>query len=187
MLQEEIAASQRVLKNGGLLLYPTDTVWGLGCDATDEFAVAAIFDLKKRVESKSLIVLVDSFEMLQEYVEKVPDAVKEIFLKIGKPTTIIYNNPKKFAKNTIASDNTIAIRIVKEGFSHKLIQNYGKPIISTSANISGSPTPKSYSDIDLKIVNGVDYVVDVARNKVTTKSSTILRVGNDGVIEVLRE
>ena len=180
----EIKQTNTYLKKGKTILYPTDTVWGLGCDATNEKAVSKIYKIKKRVESKSLIVLVSSVHMLKKYVSVSKKALE--FLKISKkPTTIIYKNPKNFAKNTIAKDNTIAIRIVQHEFCRKLIKRFGKPIVSTSANISERPTPKSFIEIEKSILENVDYVVNLQKNKVTDKSSRIIRIiGND--IEVLR-
>lgn len=180
----EIFKTNQFLKNQKIILYPTDTVWGLGCDATNFEAVAKIYQLKNRVESKSLIVLVSSINMLKKHVS-VPKKAIEILKKTEKPTTMIYQNPKGFAKNVIAKDNTIAIRIVQDEFCRKLIKRFKKPIVSTSANVSGNATPKSYKEISKPILQGVDYVVDLHKNKVNSKSSTILKIdGND--IQVLR-
>ena len=177
--------SIEVLLNSQVILYPTDTVWGLGCDATNIDAVAKIFKLKNRVESKSLVVLVSSMEMLHTYVGTVPQKAIDIISKTKKPTTIIYSNPKGLADNAIALDNTIAIRIPTHNYCLEIINKLGKPIISTSANISGESTPKSFSEISLPILEGVDYVVNLEQDKITDKSSTILKlVGND--IEVIR-
>ena len=173
------------LNNSKTILYPTDTVWGLGCDATDEKAIEKIYQLKRRSESKSLIILVSSIEMLKEYVEGIPEKAIDIIKESTKPTTIIYNNPKNIAKNAIASDNTIAIRIPKDNFCIKLIKEFGKPIISTSANISGEPTPKLFSEISAEILNNVDYIVDLHTEKVNKKSSTILKIDKNAII-VLR-
>ena len=170
---------------GKTILYPTDTVWGLGCDATNIDAVAKIFKLKNRIESKSLVVLVSSMEMLRTYVDTVPQKAIDIISKTKKPTTIIYSNPKGLAANAIALDNTIAIRIPSHDYCLEIINKLGKPIISTSANISGESTPKSFSEISLPILEGVDYVVNLEQEKITNKSSTILKlVGN--AIEVIR-
>ena len=177
--------SIEALINNHVILYPTDTVWGLGCDATNIDAVAKIFKLKNRVESKSLVVLVSSIEMLCSYVHRVPQKAIDIISTAKKPTTIIYKNPKGLAANAIASDNTIAIRIPSHDYCLEIINKFGQPIISTSANISGESTPKSFSEISLPILEGVDYVVNLEQDKITDKSSTILKlVGND--IEVIR-
>ena len=174
------------LNKGSTILYPTDTVWGLGCDATNEAAVKKIYKLKNREESKSLIILVDSIEMLQNHVESIPEKALETLRTSVKPTTIIYNNPKRLASNAIASDNTIAIRIPKDEFCIQLIKEFGKPIVSTSANVSGEPTPKSFSEISEAILKNVDYVVDLHQEKIAEKSSTILKIEGDDVI-VIRE
>jgi len=185
MAKKILDQSIEALLNSQVILYPTDTVWGLGCDATNIDAVAKIFKLKNRIESKSLVVLVSSIEMLCFYVHKVPQKAIDIISTTKKPTTIIYNNPKGLAANVIASDNTIAIRIPSHDFCLDVINKFGKPIISTSANLSGESTPKSFSEISLPILEGVDYVVNLEQDKITDKSSTILKlVGND--IEVIR-
>ena len=177
--------SIEALLNSQVILYPTDTVWGLGCDATNIDAVAKIFKLKNRVDSKSLVVLVSSIEMLHTYVDAVPQKAIDIISTTKKPTTIIYSNPKGLAANAIALDNTIAIRIPSHDYCLDIINKLGKPIISTSANISGESTPKSFSEISLPILEGVDYVVNLEQDKITDKSSTILKLfGND--IEVIR-
>ena len=174
------------LKQGKTILYPTDTVWGIGCDATNEVAVKKIYQLKKREESKSLIILVSSIEMLIEYLEEIPKKAIKVLNSSDKPTTIIYKNPINLAKNTIASDNTIAIRIPQNDFCIQLINQFGKPIVSTSANISGQATPKSFSEISKAILESVDYVVDLHQDKLSEKSSKILKIVDDSVI-VIRE
>ena len=185
MAKKILDQSIEVLLNSQIILYPTDTVWGLGCDATSIDAVAKIFKLKNRVESKSLVVLVSSIEMLHTYVGAVPQKAIDIISTTKKPTTIIYSNPKGLAANAIALDNTIAIRIPSHDYCLDIINKLGKPIISTSANISGESTPKSFSEISLPILEGVDYVVNLEQDKITDKSSTILKlVGN--TIEVIR-
>ncbi|WP_338127095.1 L-threonylcarbamoyladenylate synthase [Tenacibaculum piscium] len=175
-----------ILKIGKTILYPTDTVWGIGCDATNFEAVQKVYQLKNRAESKSLIILVDSVEMLKNYVEVLPKLAIQLIENAKKPTTIIYPNPKNLAKNTIASDNTIAIRIPKDDFCLQLIKAFGKPIVSTSANVSGEPTPKTFSEISTAILQSVDYVVALHQDKTTEKSSTILKVVGTSV-NVIRE
>jgi len=184
-MNDKLFFSQQYLSQGKIILYPTDTVWGIGCDATNSVAISKVYQLKKREESKSLIVLVSSLHMLKNYV-KVSIKVKEILKNSTKPTTIIYQNPKGFPKNAIAKDNTIAIRIVQDDFCRKLIKRFGKPIISTSANISGNPTPKSFKKIDTAILDNVDYIVDLHQHKVANKSSTILKVIDDKIV-ILRK
>ncbi len=177
---------KEILNNKQTILYPTDTVWGIGCDATSEKAVQEIYRLKQRNESKALIILVSSIDMLKNYVE-VSEKVIEILKNVKKPTTIIYKNPKGLAKNLINSeDNTVAIRVVNDKFCNELIEKFGKPIVSTSANISGRPTPKSFSEIENEILTGVDYVVNLQTDEIRTKSSTILKIEDDKVL-ILRE
>ena len=183
----QISNALKKLDSGCTLLYPTDTVWGIGCDATNEIAVSKIYKIKNREESKSLIILVDSFEMLSNYVENISEKVKEILKKATKPTTIIYRNPKGIAVNCIAKDNTIAIRIVQNDFCKELINKLGKPIVSTSANVSGKPTPKSFSEISTTILDSVDYIVNLQQEKITTASSRILKITDDNKVEVIRE
>ena len=182
----EINNSLKVLKQQQILLYPTDTVWGIGCDATNENAVAKVFELKERSESKSLIILVDGIEMLQKYVPSVSESVLNLLKNTLKPTTIIYNNPIGLAKNVVAKDNTVAIRIVQNDFCNHLITAFGKPIVSTSANISGNPTPKSFQEIQQSILDSVDYIVNLQREEINEKSSTILKIGDKGELIVLR-
>lgn len=184
-MQVELSSALESLRSSQLILYPTDTVWGIGCDATNSNAVAKVFQLKNREESKSLVILVSSLEMLSEYINDIPNSVLEILAAIKKPTTVIYNNPKGLAHNTIADDHTIAIRIPTHEFCIQLIELLGKPIVSTSANISGGTTPKSFSEISQPILDGVDYVVNLEREKIAQKSSTILKVNGDD-IEVIR-
>jgi len=185
IVNNELAATILDLKKGKIILYPTDTVWGLGCDATNKEAVSKIYQLKNREENKSLVILVNSVEMLRNYVEEVPDKVLEIIKNTIQPTTIIYNNAKNLANNTIAADGSIAIRIPEDAFCLDLIEKLGKPIVSTSANRSGEETPKSFSEISQSVLEGVDYIVNLNRDKITNKSSTILKI-NEGEIEVIR-
>jgi L-threonylcarbamoyladenylate synthase len=185
-MDTEIKNSLKMLKEKKTLLYPTDTVWGIGCDATLEEAVAKVFEIKQRSESKSLVILVDGFEMLQKYIPKVSKAVLELLSKTTNPTTIIYENPAGLAKNVVAADNSVAIRIVQNEFCRQLIHQFGKPIVSTSANISGNPTPKSFKEIEKSILDSVDYVVNLQRDEVNEKSSTILKIDKKGNVTVLR-
>lgn len=186
-MNTEIENSLKTLKKQEVLLYPTDTVWGLGCDATNENAVKKIFDLKQRTESKSLIILVSSVEMLQDYITIIPASVLDILDSEKKPISIIYSNPIRLAKNVIASDNTVAIRIPQNEFCIKLISEFGKPIVSTSANISGDETPKIFSEISETILDSVDYIVNLQREQQNVKSSTILKVEENGEITILRK
>jgi len=185
--KKEINKALIILKNGDILLYPTDTVWGIGCDATDENAVKKVYKIKNRAETKSMIILVDSIEMLQKIVKNIPEKVLEIIKTTTKPTSIVYQNPIGLAKNVVAKDNTVAIRIVQNEFCQQLINKFGKPIISTSANISGSVTPQSYAEIQPDIRQNVDYIVALQQNEMNTNSSRILKVTTDGAIQVLRD
>ena len=187
MVNNEVDTALKILDKGEVLLYPTDTVWGIGCDATDEEAVSKIFKIKKRSESKSLVILVDSFEMLKNYVETIPNKVLEMLKDSKRPTTVIYKNPIGLAKNVFANDNTVAIRIVQHEFCQKLIATFGKPIVSTSANISGIPTPQSFKEIDKSVLDAVDYVVNLDRDKTMDKPSRIIKILEEGVLQIIRE
>ena len=175
------------LIEGKSILYPTDTIWGIGCDATNFEAVSAVYEIKQREESKSLIVLVSSIEMLLDYVITVPEKALDLLSTSKKPTTIIYRNPKHLSANCIASDNTIAIRIVQDEFCKQLIDKFGKPLVSTSANISGEVTPKSFSEISKTILHSVDYIVNLQQDKIANTSSRILRITENNEVEVIRE
>lgn len=184
---DEVNESITVLKRGGLLLYPTDTVWGIGCDATNADAVDKIFTLKKRAESKSLICLVSDFKMLNQYIENIPEIAYSILKYAEQPTTIIYDDPIRVAENLIAEDNTLGIRVVEDGFCKALIKKLGKPLVSTSANISGEKTPMRFPEISEPILEGVDYIVNLQRKHKSTKSSTIIKLKNNGQVEILRK
>ncbi|MEH6658371.1 L-threonylcarbamoyladenylate synthase [Leeuwenhoekiella marinoflava] len=184
---DEVNESLGVLKRGGLLLYPTDTVWGIGCDATNADAIDKIFALKKRKESKSLICLVSDLKMLNQFVEDIPEVAYNILKYADQPTTIIYDDPIRVAENLIAEDNTLGIRIVQDEFCRALIKKLGKPLVSTSANISGEKTPMRFLEISQPILEGVDYIVNLQRKHKSTKSSTIIRLSNDGQVKVLRK
>jgi len=186
-LTTEINNCIEILLKGGLILYPTDTVWGIGCDATNEEAVKKIYTLKKREDTKAVICLVANDFMLENHVEKVPDAAYDIIDLATKPTTIIYDKPKKIAKNLIASDNTLAIRIASDQFCEYLIKKFKKPIVSTSANISGRTTPRSFKEISSDILKGVDYVVNLQHDKENKSPSSIIKLSNDGIVKVIRD
>ena len=184
---EEINKCLEVLHLGGLILYPTDTVWGIGCDATRADAVEKIYKLKRRSESKSMLCLVANDAMLERYVEIVPDLAYDIIDLSERPVTIIYDNPKGIASNLIGSDNTLAIRVASDAFCRSLIQKFKKPIVSTSANIAGEPTPGSFDEIGQPILKGVDYVVNLDSKRAGTRPSTIIKLSNDGTVKVIRE
>ncbi|MEJ6736003.1 MAG: L-threonylcarbamoyladenylate synthase [Flavobacteriales bacterium] len=186
-MKEEIYKCIEVLKAGGIILYPTDTVWGIGCDATNKEAVQKVFDLKKRTDSKSLIIIVANDRMLNYHVKDVPELAWDLIDISEKPTTIIYTEGNHLAKNMLASDNSIAIRMVKEGFAHQLAFNYRKPIVSTSANISGASTPLSFDEISNEIKNNVDFITNKQFDKGNKKPSALIKLGLHGEIEILRK
>ncbi|QWX82712.1 threonylcarbamoyl-AMP synthase [Cellulophaga sp. HaHaR_3_176] len=186
-MQEEINKCIEVLSNGGLILYPTDTVWGIGCDATNQDAVAKIYALKKRVNTKTMICLVANDFMLEKHVKEVPEVAFDIIDLATKPTTIVYDNPVGLSKNLIAEDNTIAIRVASDKFCQYLINKFKKPIVSTSANIAGKQTPQTYKEISQAILKGVDYVVNLQREENSGTPSSIIKLGNDGLVKIIRE
>jgi L-threonylcarbamoyladenylate synthase len=185
-MHQEINNALKVLKQGGLILYPTDTVWGIGCDATNEEAVSKIYKLKQRNDRKALICLVADDRMLKKYIKAIPEPAFDIMDIADNPITIIYNNPQNLAQNLIAEDNTIAIRIPNHEFCFQLLRKLNGAIVSTSANISGSPTPKSFKEISQDILKGVDYVVNLQREKICTKASSIIKLSNDGEVKIIR-
>ena len=186
-MTEEIQRCIEVLEKGGLILYPTDTVWGLGCDATNSEAVQKVYALKQREDSKALICLVANDFMLEKHVEQVPELAYDIMDLATKPTTIIYDKPKGVAKNLIASDNSLAIRVASDKFCRYLINKFKKPLVSTSANKSGSLTPLTFHEIGADILKGVDYVVSLHQNDKNGQPSSIIKLGNDGAVKVIRE
>jgi L-threonylcarbamoyladenylate synthase len=170
-----------------LILYPTDTIWGIGCDATNEEAVAKIFKLKKREDSKSMIILLDSEARLPSYIREVPEVAWDLIECADTPLTIIYDGAKNLAKNVVAEDGSIGIRITKDEFCKRLIEKFRKPIVSTSANISGNDAPASFSDIDEDIINGVDYVVNLRQEELSKSSpSAIIKLGVGGEVKIIR-
>lgn len=176
-----------ILKNGGTILYPTDTIWGIGCEATNTEAIQKIYDIKKRDANKSMIILVESEKRLQDLVD-VPAMAWEIIDLSEKPVTIIYESPKGLPKELLAEDGSIGIRLVKDDFCKKLITKLNKPLVSTSANLSGDKSPMKYSDISKEIVEAVDFVVEENRERVSQFSgSSIIKIWNDGRIKVIRE
>ena len=185
--EQELWRSVEILRSGGIILYPTDTIWGIGCDATNFEAVENVYKLKHRVESKSLIVLLDDETKLPEFVEKVPDISFDLINSLNKPTTIIYSQAKNLATNVIAADGSIAIRVTKDPFCRDLIKLFGKPIVSTSANISGDPSPIIYRDVPEDILNGVDYIVNLYHERMNSpKPSTIIRLFENGEFIIIR-
>lgn len=186
-MQEEINKCMEILSKGGLILYPTDTVWGIGCDATNEEAVAKIYALKQRANTKTMICLVASDFMLEKYVKQVPEVAYDIIDLATKPTTIVYDHPIGVAKNLIAEDQTLAIRVASDKFCQYLISKFKKPIVSTSANIAGAATPQTFKEISTSILKGVDYVVNLQRDQHSGTPSSIIKLGNDGTVKIIRE
>ncbi|MGO1242508.1 MAG: L-threonylcarbamoyladenylate synthase [Sphingobacterium sp.] len=178
----------QTLKDGGLILYPTDTIWGIGCDATNEEAVEKVFALKGRDKSKSMIVLLHNDNQLASYVQEMPEVAYELIEYSTKPLTIVYSNAKNLPNNVTAEDGSIGIRVVTHPFCEQLLQRFRKPIVSTSANISGVASPTTFNEISQEILDGVDYVVqyeqDIVRN---SKSSTVMKLDPSGKFEFIRK
>ena len=195
-LNQEIHKAYEVIKEGGIILYPTDTVWGIGCDATNSEAVEKIHKLKQRVETQSMIVLMNGEKMMYNVFKDIPEVAWQIMdlsdpsdsqQSKQKPITLILDKPRNVAPNLIAADNSLGIRIVKEPFCFKLLERMKKPLVSTSANISGHPTPIAFKDISPEIIKGVDYVVNLQREKIAGKPSTIIKLTNDSQVKVIRK
>lgn len=187
-IDSEIRKTLKVLKSGGVILYPTDTVWGLGCDALNAKAIDRIYKIKKRPNTKSLIILLDKFELLGRYVKNVPDIVEDLILSMDKPVTVIYDQAFNLPKNVVAPDGTVAIRVVRDQFCSRLVSELGRPLISSSANLSGKPTPLVFSQIDQNIKDKVDYVVQLSHEQFNqAKASTIIRLHNDGTYQIIRD
>lgn len=186
-IDDDIECCLKVLNEGGLILYPTDTVWGIGCDATNENAVRKIYHLKKRNEAKSLIILITDENDIVNYTDQYNLNIFDYIKGLSKPTTIIYNNAKNLANNLISADGSIGIRIVKDDFCRKLIKKFGKPVVSTSSNLSGYPPPGIFADIDIAILNGVDYVVRHGQEEqMPGQPSTVIKINPDGTYLVVR-
>ena len=186
-MNTEIHNAFEVIQKGGIILYPTDTVWGIGCDATNAEAVKKIYALKKREESKSMIVLMNGEKMMYNVFKDIPAVAWEILDLSEKPTTLILDNPRNVAPNLIAGDKTLGVRIVKDPFCFKLMERMKKPLVSTSANISGMFAPKSFKEISPEIIKGVDYVVNLDHEKICDKPSTIIKLTNDSQVKIIRK
>lgn len=188
-MNHEVEKCLPILHTGGTLLYPADTIWGIGCDATNPDAVEKIYRLKKRAENKSLIILLDDSGKLRNFMEQVPELAYDLISYAEKPLTIVYPGARNLAGNIPAEDGSVAIRVVKPGcFCHDLVHAYGKPIVSTSANISGTPNPLSFREISKEILSGVDYVVrEQTGNNGEIKASTIIRLKLNGEFIILRK
>ncbi|MCD7935808.1 MAG: threonylcarbamoyl-AMP synthase [Tannerellaceae bacterium] len=186
-MNEEIKQACEVLGAGGVILYPTDTIWGIGCDATNEEAVRRVYEIKRRTDSKALLVLMDSSAKLNNYVEDVPDIAWDLIEVADKPLTIIYSNGRNLAPNLLADDGSVGIRITNEEFSRRLCERFRKPLVSTSANVSGDPSPANFGEISAEIRNAVDYIVHYRQDDLSKAvPSGIIRLDAGGVFKVIR-
>lgn len=177
-----------VLENGGLILYPTDTIWGIGCDATNPEAVEKVYELKQRDRNKSFIILVDSIEMMKSYIEHIHPRIDTLLLHHVRPLTVVFDNAKNLPANLVADDGSIAIRLVRDDFCQNLIQFFGKPLVATSANISDEPFPNNFGEISSAVIKGVDYVFKQGRyEKENKEPSVIVKADTDGELIFLRE
>jgi L-threonylcarbamoyladenylate synthase len=185
---EDIKKACEIMKDGGIILYPTDTIWGIGCDATNEEAVKKVYELKQRSDSKAMLVLVDSFVKVNYYVQDLPEIAFDLVDLSTKPLTIIYSKARNLAPNLIAEDGSVGIRVTSEEFSNNLCQRFRKAIVSTSANISGEPSPTCFAEISEEIKNNVDYIVKTRQNeKPGAKPSSIIKLGSTGEVTILRK
>ena len=186
-MDKDIQQALEVLRQGGIILYPTDTIWGIGCDATDEKAVRLVYKIKKREDKEGMLVLLDSKNLLPAYVE-VPDIAWELIDAAEHPLTIIYPGARNLAPSLLGSDGSVGIRIVRDSFCKKLIEQYKKPVVSTSANISGTAAPGTYAEISREVINSVNYVVKYRQEDITkTSPSGIIKLGLNGEVQVVRE
>lgn len=187
-IADEAKKCVEVLRKGGVILYPTDTVWGIGCDATNPDAVKRVYEIKKRADDKAVLLLVDSADRICRYVSKVPMVAWDLIELSNKPLTIIYDGARNLAHNLIAEDGSVGIRVTSELFSKELCYRFQKAIVSTSANISGEPTPRFFAEINPEIIDAVDYVVNYKQlEKGNPKSSSIIKLAEDGTVTIIRE
>ena len=185
---EDIKNALEVLKNGGVILYPTDTIWGIGCDATNQDAVAKVYKIKQREDSKSMLVLMENPALLERYVDDVPEIAWDMIEITTTPLTIIYSNAKNLPGNLVANDGTIGIRFTKEKFTSELIRRFRRPLVSTSANISGDKSPAFFDQISEDIKKQVDYIVSYRQDDLTAATpSSIIKLGAGGRIDILRK
>ena len=184
---EDIKKACEVLSAGGIILYPTHTIWGIGCDATNEKAVQRVYELKRRSDNKAMLVLLDSDAKLDRYVSDVPDIAWDLIRLADKPLTIIYSNAKNLAPNLLAEDGSVGIRVTNEEFSQKLCERFRRPLVSTSANVSGEPSPANFGEISETIKKGVDYIVGYRQeDKTPAEPSHIIKLGAGGLVRVIR-
>ena len=187
-INEDIKRACEVLRQGGIILYPTDTIWGIGCDASNHEAVSRIYKIKRRDDAKSMLVLLDSSAKLDYYVEEFPEIALDIIELSEKPVTVIYPNARHLAHNLLASDGSIGIRITKEAFSQQLCRQFRGAIVSTSANLSGQHAPTNFRQIVPEIHNAVDYIVEYRQNDlIEARPSSILKLGKGGLVEIIRK
>lgn len=185
--EQDIQACVEVLRRGGLILYPTDTIWGIGCDATNAEAVSRVYALKRRDDNKALIVLLDSEESLDHYVVDVPEMAYELLNVAVKPLTLIYEGAFNLAPNLLGDNDSVGIRVPRDEFAHALCERFGRPIVSTSANISGSASASTFGQISDEIKSGVDYVVGYRQNETTPHTaSNIILLRGDGTFKIIR-
>jgi L-threonylcarbamoyladenylate synthase len=188
MFKDEIVNALKVLQGGGIILYPTDTIWGIGCDATNTDAVRKIYNLKQRDESKSMIILLDTENKLESYIRDVNPLAYDLIEYAENPLTLVMPGAKNISTALISGDGSVGIRVSKHPFCQQLIQSLRKPLVSTSANISGKPFPQYFSQIAAEIINGVDYVVDIDQHDMEIKTpSTIMRLDPDGKFSFIRK
>ena len=188
LFADDIKESLNTLKTGGIILYPTDTIWGLGCDATNSHAVEKIFRIKSRISTKSLLVLVNNEQMLERYVKEIPDIAFDLISITDKPLTIIYPEGKNLAQGVCNDDGSVGIRICYDEFCSELIGRFRKPIVSTSANFSGKPSPENFGEIDEAVTKNVDYVVRYRQNDRQIQSpSPVIKLEQDGTIKIIRK
>ncbi|MFO7658042.1 MAG: L-threonylcarbamoyladenylate synthase [Bacteroidales bacterium] len=187
-MKSDIENALRVLKTGGVILYPTDTVWGIGCDATDAGAVKRIYSIKRRDNASAMLVLIDHPGRLNQYVRQVPEIAWQLIEVADKPLTIIYPSAKNLAENLLAEDGSVGIRIVKDAFCNELIRRLNRPLVSTSANFSGDPAPQVFDEIHPEVIAGVDHVVQWRQDDLARSwPSGIIKLGQNGEIKIIRE
>lgn len=186
-MTEDIKKACEVMAAGGIILYPTDTIWGIGCDATNEKAVQRVYELKRRADNKAMLVLMDSDAKLNMYVSDIPDIAWDLISVSDKPLTIIYSNAKNLAANLLGADGSVGIRITNEEFSKKLCERFRKPLVSTSANVSGEPSPANFHEVSEVIKKGVDYIVNYRQDDMSRAiPSGIIKLGAGGLVQVIR-
>ena len=187
-LQEDINEACEVLKRGGVILYPTDTIWGIGCDATNSDAVKRVYEIKRRADNKALIVLTDSMTKVDFYVDEVPDIAYDLVDMAVKPLTVIYSGARNLAPELMGEDGTVGIRVTREAVSQGICRRFRKAIVSTSANVSGEPSPTTFAEISDEIKSAVDYIVEARQDEThPAQASSIIMLGKGGLVKVIRE